>query len=131
MDASNHADGLAVLALMVQLGAEDNVHWAAILNKLNDITEEGTEVTLSTKVSLKELLPDNTSTFYRYFGSLTTPGCQEIVTWTVFDTPIVVSENQKLQFQRLSSISTGGHLIDNHRPVHQLADRVVYYRKSI
>ena len=86
------------------------MHWAAILNKLNDITEEGTEVTLSTKVSLKELLPDNTSTFYRYFGSLTTPGCQEIVTWTVFDTPIVVSENQVDEIDPLSSLTVENSL---------------------
>ena len=29
--------------------------------------------------------------FFRYEGSLTTPACDEIVIWSVFESPIVVS----------------------------------------
>jgi hypothetical protein len=32
--------------------------------------------------------------FFRYQGSLTTPGCYEAVTWTVFETPILISDRQ-------------------------------------
>lgn len=35
-----------------------------------------------------------TGNFYRYFGGLTTPGCNEIVRWTVFETPIGISAAQ-------------------------------------
>jgi len=34
------------------------------------------------------------SSYYRYFGGLTTPGCQEIVVWTVFTKPIGISADQ-------------------------------------
>ena len=29
--------------------------------------------------------------YYTYAGSLTTPGCNELVTWVVMETPLVVS----------------------------------------
>ena len=32
--------------------------------------------------------------FYRYFGGLTVPGCNEIVKWSVFRTPFKISKNQ-------------------------------------
>ena len=43
---------------------------------------------------LSDLLPANTSKFYRYPGSLTTPDCYESVAWTVFSEPIKVSSAQ-------------------------------------
>lgn len=54
----------------------------------------GTEEHLATMLPLQDLLPPNTNTFYRYSGSLTTPTCNEVVTWTVFQEPISISENQ-------------------------------------
>lgn len=44
--------------------------------------------------NLFDIMPDNLDTFYRYKGSLTTPECNEIVTWTVFEEPIHLSEYQ-------------------------------------
>ena len=34
---------------------------------------------------LASVLPDDTTGFYRYRGSLTTPGCQQSVQWVVFE----------------------------------------------
>jgi carbonic anhydrase len=48
-------------------------------------------------VPLVDLLPRNTESFYRYNGSLTSGDCNEDVIWTVFDTPIAISERQVLQ----------------------------------
>lgn len=43
---------------------------------------------------LRTFLPRNLDSFYRYSGSLTTPTCNEVVTWTVFANAIPISEKQ-------------------------------------
>lgn len=47
-------------------------------------------------ISLAQLIPPekNLTSFYRYKGSLTTPGCTESVVWTLFESPIPLSADQ-------------------------------------
>lgn len=47
-----------------------------------------------TGFKLKDFMTVNMGTFYRYQGSLTTPTCDESVTWTVFAEPLSMSESQ-------------------------------------
>lgn len=63
------------------------------------------------------LLP-NHRTYYRYFGSFTTPPCQEGVIWAVMHDPIEVSADQIQRFRTLL-----GH--DNARPTQPLHKRFV------
>ena len=49
---------------------------------------------LSQDQPLSRLLPANTNHFYRYDGSLTTPKCNEVVTWTVFKNHVNISTDQ-------------------------------------
>lgn len=64
------------------------------MEQLSEVPAGGDETTLNNLVSLQDLLPTQTTSFYRYSGSLTTPKCNQIVTWTVFDDPLVISEQQ-------------------------------------
>ncbi|XP_057367330.1 putative carbonic anhydrase 3 [Daphnia carinata] len=123
-----HPDGLAVLGIMIELQGRDNIafrHLERFDEILNPDSDKKSALTYS--VPLSDLLPDKTGTFFRYMGSLTTPGCNEDVTWTVFDTPIAISERQ-LEIFRLLIDSEGQQLEDNFRPVQELHDRVVHYR---
>lgn len=43
-------------------------------------------------------MPDHYENFYRYEGSLTTPECNEIVIWTVFDKVNTISASQVSTF---------------------------------
>ena len=58
--------------------------------------------------------------YYRYSGSLTTPTCNEVVTWTVFQDPIRISP-----MQRWAMENWGGNLRNNNRPVQPLNNREV------
>lgn len=49
-----------------------------------------------TSFPLASLLPSAVGLlrYYRYFGSLTTPGCQPVVLWTVFENPVPIGHAQ-------------------------------------
>ena len=44
--------------------------------------------------ALSDLLPGNSTSYYRYYGSLTTPPCYETVIWTIFTERIEISQEQ-------------------------------------
>lgn len=88
------------------MGCEENKAFQTVVQQLGQVAKSGQEATLSHPVLLKGLLPSDASSFYRYQGSLTTPFCQEIVTWTVFDNPVSVSKKQvEKRRNTLSSLS--------------------------
>ena len=43
---------------------------------------------------LNGLLPTDKTKYFRYSGSLTTPTCNEAVTWTVFKDAVEISQAQ-------------------------------------
>lgn len=51
---------------------------------------------MTKSISLFDLLPkqEKLRHYYRYLGSLTTPGCEEKVVWTVFVEPIQLHTDQ-------------------------------------
>lgn len=65
--------------------------------------------------------------FYRYFGSLTTPTCDEVVVWTVFADPIEVSNEQlaALRNAKYYAQDASGQMVNNYRPLQPLAGRRV------
>jgi len=75
-------------------------------------------------LDLTPLLPTKGQVFYRYLGSLTTPGCAETVVWTVFKDPILISNSIFQVFQNVSD-SGGQPLGTNDRSVQKVGDRDV------
>lgn len=56
------------------------------------------EIALNKPIKLVSLLPKNTDVFYTYKGSLTTPPCNEVVTWIIFPMPVSISVSQVLLY---------------------------------
>ncbi|EFX88119.1 alpha-carbonic anhydrase [Daphnia pulex] len=127
-NAVPHADGLAVLGILIDLQARDNIAFRH-LEQFDKIIDPSRTISdrLQFSVPLVDLLPDSTESFFRYNGSLTTPGCNEDVIWTVFETPIAISVRQLAKF-RLLNDENGMPLRKNVRPTQMLHDRVVTYR---
>uniref|UniRef100_A0A0K0FAM6 Carbonic anhydrase n=1 Tax=Strongyloides venezuelensis TaxID=75913 RepID=A0A0K0FAM6_STRVS len=70
----------------------------------------------------RTLLPKSVDSFYRYEGSLTTPGCNEAVVWTVLDNPIVINQEEMNALRRIKAVS------NNNRPTQPLNGRKIFYR---
>ncbi|XP_059163193.1 uncharacterized protein LOC131946442 [Physella acuta] len=127
--AVSKPEGLAVLGFFFEITLEDNPALKDIIYNLPSVTEAGTTTTIPS-FSLNSILPSSRNTFYRYSGSLTTPGCHESVIWTVFTDTIKISAKQLAAFRNLKSShkDADGHslnLVDNFRPVQRLNLRTV------
>ncbi|XP_064612584.1 carbonic anhydrase 2-like [Liolophura sinensis] len=127
--ALGHPDGLAVLGFFFEIGSADNTNWNPIVNLLDNVRYADTNVSLPTNFNLDSLLPSDKQVYYRYSGSLTTPTCNEVVTWTVFKQTIKISAGQMAAFRRvfqniegLSNVTMAG----NFRPLQSLGSREVY-----
>ncbi|KAM8927655.1 carbonic anhydrase 6 [Pelodytes ibericus] len=92
-EAKDKPNGLAVLAFIYADGHFENTYYSKFISKLGTIRYAGQETELTT-IDVLAMLPENLDNFYRYSGSLTTPPCTENVLWTIFDTPIILSQTQ-------------------------------------
>ena len=138
-------DGLAVLSILVRLQRGNNQIWKNIFSLFENIQqpekpsmlskssqyeekeeekegEVGSQKKSLSELSLASFMPLESTDFYRYNGSLTTPGCSESVIWTVFRHQLFISEGQMSFFRSLKD-SLGQPLVNNFRPVQQLHHR--------
>ncbi|XP_059893175.1 carbonic anhydrase 4-like [Gadus macrocephalus] len=114
--------GFAVLAFFISATEEGpQKPWEDLTSYLGNITSAGSEVNVSHSLSISDLLGEvNRTKFYRYTGSLTTPGCQEAVIWTVFQEPILVHTDL------IKLFPSKAHLSNLYRPIQELHGRHVY-----
>ncbi|XP_042564075.1 carbonic anhydrase 2-like [Clupea harengus] len=120
---------VAVLCVFIDIGPEDNPVFEAISGAIPSIPLPGDKKSIPPFV-LRNLLPDDTSKFYRYPGSLHFPPCFYGVEYAVFEDPIYISQKQYNHF------FTGVYyhepespkkmlLHDNYRHIHPLFDRSI------
>ncbi|XP_018019224.1 carbonic anhydrase 2 [Hyalella azteca] len=123
--ALEHPDGVAVLGLLFVISEYDNPSLAPLISHLLSHTAVGEQNVTKDLYPLTSVLPRDLSRFYRYRGSLTTPKCNEVVTWTIFDDHVPVSDKQMARLRSLSD-TEGDPLVNNFRPNQPLNGRIVY-----
>ncbi|XP_016040995.2 carbonic anhydrase 4 isoform X2 [Erinaceus europaeus] len=127
--SGNANDEIAVLAFLVEAGS-NNDGFQALVDALSEIPKPGLSTKLKESISLFDLIPEEEKLkeYFRYMGSLTTPGCEEKVVWTVFEKRIELSEKQifafseKLFFDDQMQVD----MTENVRPVQPLGKRTVF-----
>merc|ERR1711892_1949 len=107
--------GLAVTGFFFEIDSEDNYDMSGSAFKITDLI-----------AGAAPLETGDTTTYSSYSGSLTTPGCMEIVNWINFIKPIKISAKQLDMFRKLKD-SGDANIVDNFRPVQPLNGRPVTF----
>ena len=111
----NERGELAVLGIFCKTGKE-NLTLKPIWDAMPSKKKAETKIA-GVKITISDLLPKSKET-YRYFGSLTTPPCLEVVNWIVFKEPMEVSQEQIDRFKKIFPL--------NARPVQSFNRRVLF-----
>jgi len=134
-EAAKSSNGLAVLGAFLEVGDHDHKAFSKLVALLPQVTHSGDKANIPDGFDPASLLPEDTSKYFTYCGSLTTPPCFESVRFLLFKDPITVSEAQLNALRDLRSYKKGGapnendpnegRIVDNFRPTLPLNDRKV------
>uniref|UniRef100_A0A0N5AXA0 Carbonic anhydrase n=1 Tax=Syphacia muris TaxID=451379 RepID=A0A0N5AXA0_9BILA len=122
------SDSITVLGVFIALG-DDPKGFQPLENAIQEVIDTPGKSTTLQSSSLMDLLPNNVATFYTYEGSLTTPGCNEVVTWVVFTDPISVTPEQ-MNLLRQTIITYDHKPGINYRPAQPLNGRKIRFRPA-
>uniref|UniRef100_A0A1Y1LAK8 Carbonic anhydrase n=1 Tax=Photinus pyralis TaxID=7054 RepID=A0A1Y1LAK8_PHOPY len=122
-EAIEHPDGLTVLAFLFQVSDIDNENYGSITEVLPQLKEPFANTAIDDFPPLEKLIAQETSVYYFYGGSLTTPPCNEAVTWIEFTNTVPLGQKQIEIFRQLKG--EHGKPIHNFRPVQPLHGRTI------
>jgi len=101
---SKDRDALAVFGVFYQINDAGSDAMREIGETLT--VAKGQKETKEINVKFRDLLPNDLSHFFRYNGSLTTPGCNEQVLWTVFQNKMSITQEVLQKFQEIKGEAT-------------------------
>ncbi|XP_017072770.1 putative carbonic anhydrase 3 [Drosophila eugracilis] len=132
-DAVTKSNGIAVLGVflgMTKKHTDKSAAIARIIKAALKVTVDRANTTIPAGFSLGQLIGSiNHNDFLTYHGSLTTPLCQEAVTWTVFTQVMPVPFPSLLPLYGIRD-HENHKLLRNYRQVQNLNGRTVYHRKG-
>ncbi|XP_063058216.1 carbonic anhydrase 15-like [Engraulis encrasicolus] len=126
-EAELDREGIAVLAFFFEESVEDNPHIDTVLHALRRVRFHGNTSSVA-NFKMSYLIPPahELTAYYRYTGSVTTPGCNEAVIWTIFQRTLPASHRQLVEVASEVWYWTGKPMHEIFRPLQPLNGRIVY-----
>ena len=124
-DAAGNKDGLLVVGQMFQVGTSES----ASLTAMAAMMATGGDVSVTPTDMMR-----NEDGFYAYAGSLTTPGCNEAVTWINLAKPLDITQATLNKFLAIETDLLDHKLISkygNYRNLQPRNGRTVYYSPGV
>ncbi|TRY71618.1 hypothetical protein TCAL_11468 [Tigriopus californicus] len=116
---------LAVVGLFIEVGENAKMAFQPLVEKLPSLKNKDDSTSIT--INMADILGgvEDFSKWTTYLGSLTTPGCNEIVTWINMEDPIKMAEEELKELRTLIN-SDKKPMVDNFRPPLELKDRKLY-----
>lgn len=130
-NALNFADGLLVVGVFFTIQETED----AFTTKVGDNVAAASTTGIAFNDFTLDGIWDGTGNYYSYSGSLTTPTCNEIVTWVVMKDPKPIKYSTLMKFQQALVTPPGTQgtittetisLYGNYRPIQTIGTRSVW-----
>ncbi|GFN93058.1 carbonic anhydrase [Plakobranchus ocellatus] len=125
-EAVTHSDGLSVIGVFIRVAPGDHKGFQTLAENAEKVKCKASKVSTGQSFNPVVLLPGNTSKYWTYEGSLTTPPCCESVRWIVLKDEITISPEQIRSMRNLCCDDCGKSPIPaNFRPPLPLGSREI------
>ncbi|XP_011481549.1 carbonic anhydrase 4 isoform X2 [Oryzias latipes] len=130
-EAQHDMAGIALLAFLFEETTDNHPHLDTVIAALGLVQNNGS-TTVIPNFRLSDIIPPASDLhhYYRYVGSMTTPGCEHAVAWTVFHRTLSISSRQLDAIIKQCRFWTGLPMTDIYRPTQPLDGRIVYSTNS-
>uniref|UniRef100_A0A0N5APZ9 Alpha-carbonic anhydrase domain-containing protein n=1 Tax=Syphacia muris TaxID=451379 RepID=A0A0N5APZ9_9BILA len=125
--ALNNPHGIVGISTFVKLGKHTSKELKLLSDKVHQISYKRQAVVMQ-NFALWKLLPTNAG-YITYEGSMTTPGCQETVTWILLNQPLHISVRTLDRWRKLQKTLTSNgknlFIAPNYRSLQSTNGRII------